>query len=124
MEVFRGYYARRNGNFVIESDSPPLPFDTGYGVYRCQSHMRPLLSWLRSKGVVSRKPLHDLRKEFGSEIHARFGLVAASEQLRHGSVAVTAAHYVENKQRSILGLGHLLKGKRTIIPISEASGTS
>ena len=32
MEVFRGYYARRKSEFVIESDSTPLPFDAHYGV--------------------------------------------------------------------------------------------
>jgi hypothetical protein len=124
LEVFRGYYARRKGDFVIESDSPPLPFDAPYGVYRCQKHMLSLLGWLRSKGVVSKTPLHTLRKEYGSQIHARFGLLAASEQLRHGDVKVTASCYVENRSCSVLGFGHLLKGERTIIPINEASGTS
>jgi hypothetical protein len=95
-----------------------MPFDAPYGVYRCQNHMRVLLGWLRGKGVVS---LHALRKQFGSEIHARYGLLAASEQLRHGGIAVTARHYVENKQRSVLGFKHLLKGDRTIIAMGEAS---
>ena len=36
LEVFQGYYARRKGGFVIESDSPPPPFDAPYGVYRCR----------------------------------------------------------------------------------------
>jgi hypothetical protein len=77
--------------------------------------MRALLAWLRTKGIVSRKPLHTLRKEFGSLIHERYGILAASEQLRHGGIAVTARHYLENRQPSVLGLGHLLKGERTII---------
>ena len=67
--------------------------------------------WLRSHGVISSKPLHTLRKEFGSQIHARYGLLAASEALRHGGVSVTARHYIENKQRSVLGFGHLLKSE-------------
>jgi hypothetical protein len=118
MELFRGYDARRKSEFVIESDSPPLPFDAPYGVYRCRDHMRALLDWLRSKGVTSKTPLHTLRKEFGSLINVRYGLPAASEQLRHGGIAVTARHYVENKHRSILGLGHLLAAsERTIIPM-------
>jgi hypothetical protein len=58
MEVFRGYYARRKADFVTECDSSPPAFDAPYGVYRCQAHMRALLCWLRSKGVISRKPLH------------------------------------------------------------------
>jgi hypothetical protein len=121
MEVFRGYYARRKGDFVIESYSPPPAFDAPYGVYRCQDHMRSLLGWLRSKGVNSKTPLHALRKEFGSLIHARYGILAASEQLRHGGIAVTAKHYLENRQPSVLGLGHLLGSDRTIIPIDEAA---
>ena len=100
MELFRGFYARRKGEFVIESDSTPPPFDAPYGTYRCQDHMRALLGRLRSKGVVSKTPLHSLRKEFGSLIHARYGLLAASEQLRHGDIGVTARHYLENRQPS------------------------
>ena len=32
--------------------------------------------WLRSKGVRSKTPLHALRKEYGSQINARYGLTA------------------------------------------------
>jgi integrase len=124
MEVFRGYHARRKNDFVIESDSPPLPFDAPYGTYRCMEEMRALIGWLRSKGVNSKTPLHTLRKQFGSEIHARYGLLAASEQLRHGGIAVTARHYVENRSRSVLGFGHLLKGERTIIPMDGEAAPS
>jgi hypothetical protein len=120
LEVFHGYYAGRKSDFVIESDSPPPPFDAPYGTYRCQKEMRALLAWLRAKGVVSKTPLHTLRKEFGCQINARYGLLAASEQLRHGGIAVTARSYVENRSRSVLGFGHLLtKGDRTIIPIAS-----
>ena len=97
LELFRGYHARRKSEFVIESDSPPPPFDAPYGVYRCMNEMRALLAWLRAKGVVSKTPLHTLRKEFGSQINARYGLLAASEALRHGGIGVTARHYVENR---------------------------
>ena len=120
LEVFHGHYAGRKSDFVIESDSPPPPFDAPYGTYRCQKETRALLAWLRAKGVVSKTPLHTLRKEFGSQINARYGLLAASEQLRHGGIAVTARSYVENRSRSVLGFGHLLtKGDRTIIPIAS-----
>jgi hypothetical protein len=47
--AFRGFFARRKSDFVIQGDSPPPPFDAPYGVYRCQNHMRALLSWLRTK---------------------------------------------------------------------------
>jgi integrase len=119
LEIFRGYHAQAKGEFVIESILPPDPAAL-YDHYRCQSDMQDLIQWLRSKGVASKTPLHTLRKEYGSQINARYGLTAAQEMLRHADVAVTAAHCVENKQRSVLGLGHLLKGERTIIPIEAA----
>ena len=124
MELFRGYHARRKGEFVIESNAPPPPFDAPYGVYRCRDHFRALLAWLRSKGVASKTPLHTLRKEYGSQINARYGLLAASEQLRHGNLNVTARHYVENRNHSVLGFGHLLApGERTIVPIDKAQAS-
>ena len=63
--------------------------------------------------------MHTLCKEYGSQINARYGLTAAQEMLRHADVAITAAHYVENKQRSVLGFAHLLQRERTIIPIDD-----
>jgi hypothetical protein len=103
MEIFRGYHARARSGFVIESDSAP---DNGkpYEHYRCQAEFVELIGWLRAHGVVSRTPLHTLRKEFGSQINARFGLIAAQTMLRHAQVAVTAAHYVEIKARPVPGL--------------------
>jgi hypothetical protein len=119
--IFRGYHARRKTEFVIESDSAPdngKPFEH----YRCHRDFVELIGWRRAHGVVSRTPLHTLGKEFGSQINARFGLVAAQRMLRHAQVAVTAAHYVELKQRPVLVFGHLLtKGKRTIIPMDNTS---
>ena len=59
------------------------------------------------------------------QINARFGLVAAQRALRHAQVAVTAAHYVELKQRPVLGFGHLLtKDGRTIVPMDESQAFS
>ena len=111
LAIFRGYYARSGGEFVIESDCEPnvnLP----YGQYRCHREFIELISWLRSKGVASRTPLHALRKEYGSWVNQHFGLVAASETLRHGDIKTTFNHYIENKKRSVIGFSHLLKGER------------
>jgi hypothetical protein len=42
--------------------------------------------------------------------------------LRHADIAVTAAHYIECKQRSVLGCSHLLaKSERSIIPMDDTS---
>jgi integrase len=119
IEIFRGFHARRKGDFVIESDCAPARA-AAYDHYRCQRQIRALLAWLRSHGVVSRTPLHTLRKEYGSQINSRFGLTAAQEMLRHANIHSTAAHYVENKQRSVLGFGHLLKSdQRTIVALDQ-----
>jgi integrase len=71
-----------------------------------------VLVWLKAHGVNARKPLHALRKEYGPLINEKYDLVTAKELLRHSSVAMTAAHYVENRKRGTTGLGALLKTKR------------
>ena len=114
MEIFRGYHTQAGGEFVIESDCEPdvnAPFEH----YRCQTEFTELIGWLRAHGVTSRTPLHSLRKEFGSQINARYGLTAASEMLRHADIAVTAAHYVENRKRSVLGFEHLQRPAVTLL---------
>ena len=110
---------RRRSEFVIESSGEPDAAAL-YDHYRCDADIQGLITWLRSHGVKSKTPLHTLRKEYGSQINARYGLFAASSMLRHADIAVTAAHYVENKQRSVLGFDHLLKGERTIVRLRDA----
>ena len=75
-EIFRGYHARRRSEFVIESDSVKFAEAKVYDRYRCQRDIVALIVWLRGKGVVSNTPLHTLRKEYGSQINARYGLTA------------------------------------------------
>jgi integrase len=79
MEIFRGYFARRKGDFVIESNFEPVAHDEPYG------------------------------------------LLAASEQLRHANIQTSARHYIENRRRSTPGLGRLLRSERTIVPMREAT---
>ncbi len=126
MEIFLGYRARAAGNFVIESDVEPRPGAT-FEHYRCTSVFEKLIAWLREQGVVSYKPLHALRKEFGSQINAKHGLYAASRALRHGNIEVTAQVYVDKRERAAIELGHLLKDDSPKITelkqFSEASGT-
>jgi hypothetical protein len=74
------------------------------------------LVWLKAHGVRQRNALHSLRKECGSLINQKYDLVTAKELLRRSSLAVTAAHYVENRKRGTTGLGALLGGKIVEIP--------
>jgi integrase len=119
LEILRGFKARAKSPFVVPSRRAP-----GRAYYRCETVFDRVTAWLKQHGVSARKPLHALRKEYGSQINARYGLTAAQEMLRHADIQVTAAHYVENKQRSVLGFGHLLIKDRTIIPIEESTAIS
>jgi len=76
--------------------------------YRAESVFQSLYAWLATQGVKSARPLHTLRKEFGSEINKRFGLFAAMTALRHTNITTTSDYYVDNKQRIALPIGELL----------------
>jgi hypothetical protein len=89
--------------------------------YRCQPTFERLYAWLRNKGITDKKPLHVLRKEFGSIINQRYGLYAASAALRHRNISTTAGHYVAHKGRIMFEFGDLLSGP-TIRPL-QVPGT-
>ena len=107
LEAFLGYQARATGRFVIESRGRPI-VGRHFSHYRCQTTFEKLLAWLRVKGVGGFKPLHMLRKEFGSLIAQQFGIYAAKEVLGHADITTTASHYLEAKVKPVSGLGHLL----------------
>ena len=107
LALFRGFRAKAHGEFVIESDVPPRP-GASYAHYRCERIFARLNKWVRSKAVPSKRPLHVLRKEFGSRVCDRFGIYAASQALRHADIAITSQHYVDKKGKVTVALGHLL----------------
>jgi hypothetical protein len=41
-------------------------------------------------GLTAKKPIHELRKEFGSMVNRAHGLSAARDQLRHGDYHTVA----------------------------------
>jgi integrase len=121
MELFRGYSARARGPFVIESDADPKP-DVTYEYHRCQKTFKRLVNWLRSKGLAGNKPLHALRKEFGSLINAKAGIHASSRALRHANVTVTDMYYADSRARVTVGLGQLLEPDNLkVTPITAAA---
>lgn len=91
--------------WVIGDDGDPKSKTSPYRAYRV---FDALISWLRSKGVTGNKPIHTLRKEFGSLINQEHGVFQASRLLRHSRIDVTAAYYLDQKERVTLGKGHLL----------------
>ena len=96
--------------FVIESNSPARP-NANLRYYRAEPTFQKLYDWLRSKGVKSDKPLHTLRKEFGSMINQHFGLYAAMTALRHADIGTTSSHYTSNRQRIALPMTELMQDK-------------
>lgn len=106
--VFWEFWKKASGELVIES-----PFEARHRTvarsYRAEHHFVTANRWLRDQGSEARKPLHELRKEFGSLINERYGIYAASRALRHSQIAITVAHYTDKKERFTVGLGDLLK---------------
>jgi integrase len=61
--------------------------------------------------VNAHKPLHTLRKEFGSIINEAADLYTASKALRHSSLSVTAGVYVDSRKRVAPDIGAMLAAK-------------
>jgi integrase len=119
MAIFRGFLARDSGaEFVIKSTSIPRSRSTS-NHYRCQRVFERLTGWLRAHGIKSAKPIHELRKAFGSAICQRAGIHQASRSLRHSDIRVTSQVYVDSKSRVSVGLGHLLAPPANILPLTR-----
>ncbi len=78
--------------FVIAPDAPYTK-DQKLDYYRCEELLERVTRWLRTHGVKDSRPLHALRKEAGSDIVKRAGLISGAAFLRHKSPTVTAMHY-------------------------------
>lgn len=111
-EMIAKYQDDSPSEFVIQSDIKPR-FNTKGRHYRAEPHHKKLLLWLRANGITSRKPMHDLRKEAGSRIYEKYGLMAASKFLRHGDVSTTADYYVDTSKDVTTGFGGLFTGKKS-----------
>ncbi len=116
--LFRGWHAQASGSFVVEADAEPRN-DASYAHYRAQRDFEALNAWMRGKGSTATKPLHELRKEFGSQLCAKYGIYAASRMLRHADIAITAAHYLDTKERVTIGMGDLLIMPGNVVPLAE-----
>lgn len=57
--------------------------------------VRNLAPWLRKHGINDRKPIHYLRKLYGSLVATEHGLYTAKEYLGHSSVTITEDYYAD-----------------------------
>jgi hypothetical protein len=110
-------------NFVIETANLPIA-DATFENYRAQAVFERLAAWLKRHGVTARKPIHELRKEFGSMVNRKHGLTAAKDLLRHADIGITAAHYIDSPRKATSGLGALLATKRKGRKIVEFNQTA
>lgn len=101
----RAELGNREG-FVI---APDLPYekDQVRDYYRTKQVLERISRWLRSHGVKDGRPLHTLRKEAGSDIVRRAGLVAGAAFLRHKTTAVTMMHYSDYRATETPSFGDI-----------------
>ena len=107
--ILRGYYAKATGPFLIGGSSTETESRDWGHQYRCEVVFTRLNAWLRKQGVNTAKPLHTLRKEAGSLVTTKSGILAASRFLRHADIQVTAMHYADHKERVTVGIGAFLR---------------
>lgn len=117
-QVFWQLWQDSDSAFVIESHRP-VHHRSQKRSYRAEHHFKRLNTWLREHGVNADKPMHEMRKEFGALINARYGIYAASRALRHSQIAITVAHYTDKKERVTVGLGNLLTNSSNGDPCKE-----
>lgn len=129
VEILRGFQAKARGPFVIEAKrAVGGDASRAWGNrYRCVTSFERVNRWLRAHGIEGNKALHTLRKEAGAIVATRDGIFAASHFLRHGDIAVTAAHYADKKTRTVIDVGALLDAgearPENVVPMLEAKGT-
>jgi len=101
--VFRHFAEQAKGKFVIESSTVPRSLNDKR-TYRANLHFNKLIVWLREQGVTAKKPIHELRKEFGALVCQKQGIYMASRALRHSNISITAQHYLDRKEAISTGL--------------------
>ena len=94
---------RRPGKtlYVVEPDME-YPKSKAAQVYRADATLKRVTSWLRSQGVMAIKPLHTLRKEFGSVVAAAGDIHQAMRQLRHAQISTTEQYYADARTRATM----------------------
>lgn len=102
-----GWKESATGAFVIESANPPR-YNTHRANYRCERDFRAVNYWLKSKGVLAQKPVHELRKELGAVLASEQGIFAAKTMLRHSDIRLTSRYYTDKKMPIYSGIGSVL----------------
>jgi hypothetical protein len=117
LAMFRGWHAKATDAFVIEADAEPRNATT-YAHYRAQADFDGLTAWLRAKDVTAIKPLHELRKEFGSHTAVWIG----SEMIVWGGLSFSGGvHYLDTGGRYNPATNSRISTSNTNTPLGRAS---
>jgi len=103
MKLLKGLKRSSRSKFVVQSDAR-LRISTRYYHYRCDIHFKYLINWLRQQGITRRNALHELRKEFGTQVCQQFGIYASSRALGHSDIRTTAASYLDKKGKTAISI--------------------
>jgi hypothetical protein len=114
--LLRGWRAAAPDDLFILRSNKKLRLGLARNDYRCSFTFARLADWLRTKGISDAKPLHVLRKAYGSLLNDKFGLHVASLGLRHADIAITAAHYAAKRPQASVGLGGLVAEAAKVVP--------
>jgi len=74
--------------------------DASYPYYRAEKTWKDLTVWLRSKGIESAKPIHDLRKLSISLVYAASDIYGAQMFAGHADVRTTIGSYLHKKAQA------------------------
>lgn len=80
-------------HYVIADIFPPKLSKHGKPLRRADRSTKRLRKWLKEKGVKDKRPIHWLRKVFGSTVTQQWDIYTASKWLGHSSVVVTEQVY-------------------------------
>src|SRR5262245_19137474 len=111
MAESRKFRTSTKPGFVMESDTPVREHGA-VQFYRCQETFQRATAWLREHGIQDDKPLHVLRKEFGSMTGASPDIHTPSRQLRHANLAPTAAFYTDHRRRATVPIAKILSPEK------------
>ncbi|HNQ88084.1 MAG TPA: site-specific integrase [Verrucomicrobiota bacterium] len=99
---------RPDGTLYVVQPSTEHPPTRAAQFYRCKPTFDRVTAWLKAHGVLTAKPLHTLRKEFGSLVADAGDIHQAMLQLRHAQISTTEAFYADRRHRATVGVGAIL----------------
>jgi integrase len=99
-----------------------LPNGGTTGGFRHMERYKEVSAWLRKLGISDQKPLHTLRKEFGSLVASEHGIFAASTLLGHSSIVITQNHYASLTDVPTVDMDAIIAPKEALAAVAKEHG--